>query len=81
MFCQHGIGIQEYRDVLLKCFWGIICSFIVSFCTLPFIPQGSGHNDSSNQSLCSIGSLSDKELEVGLLLRSVISYTQSVSHM
>lgn len=26
--------------------------------------QGSGHNESSNQSLCSVGSLSDKELEV-----------------
>lgn len=26
--------------------------------------QGSAHNESSNQSLCSVGSLSDKELEV-----------------
>lgn len=31
-----------------------------------FFPQGSGQsqNESSNQSLCSVGSLSDKELEV-----------------
>ncbi|MFT7799118.1 serine/threonine-protein kinase tousled-like 2 isoform X1 [Arapaima gigas] len=28
------------------------------------VPKVSGHNDSSNQSLCSVGSLSDKELEV-----------------
>uniref|UniRef100_A0A4W4EZ45 non-specific serine/threonine protein kinase n=1 Tax=Electrophorus electricus TaxID=8005 RepID=A0A4W4EZ45_ELEEL len=28
------------------------------------VAKGSGHNESSNQSLCSVGSLSDKELEV-----------------
>lgn len=27
------------------------------------VAKGSGHNESSNQSLCSVGSLSDKELE------------------
>uniref|UniRef100_A0A673WU20 Tousled-like kinase 2 n=1 Tax=Salmo trutta TaxID=8032 RepID=A0A673WU20_SALTR len=30
------------------------------------VAKGSGHNESSNQSLCSVGSLSDKELEVSV---------------
>ncbi|KAG1967556.1 serine/threonine-protein kinase tousled-like [Pimephales promelas] len=31
------------------------------------VAKGSGHNESSNQSLCSVGSLSDKELEPHLV--------------
>uniref|UniRef100_A0A672P539 non-specific serine/threonine protein kinase n=1 Tax=Sinocyclocheilus grahami TaxID=75366 RepID=A0A672P539_SINGR len=33
------------------------------------VAKGSGHNESSNQSLCSVGSLSDKELEVSTHLK------------
>lgn len=38
--------------------------------------QGSGQNESSNQSLCSVGSLSDKELEVSahLKLKQLLSH-------
>uniref|UniRef100_A0AAY4B3S1 non-specific serine/threonine protein kinase n=1 Tax=Denticeps clupeoides TaxID=299321 RepID=A0AAY4B3S1_9TELE len=35
------------------------------------VAKNSGHNESSNQSLCSVGSLSDKELEVSTFASSI----------
>lgn len=51
-------------------FLPVICRICV-----PHPNQGSGQNqnESSNQSLCSVGSLSDKELEVGVSSTSAAS--------
>uniref|UniRef100_A0AAY4B6G0 non-specific serine/threonine protein kinase n=1 Tax=Denticeps clupeoides TaxID=299321 RepID=A0AAY4B6G0_9TELE len=38
------------------------------------VAKNSGHNESSNQSLCSVGSLSDKELEVSTFASSIKLY-------
>lgn len=54
----HVYNVYSFSRICLKFDANSFCSFVL---------QGSGHNESSNHSLCSVGSLSDKELEVSVL--------------